>query len=137
MSVNKVILIGRVGNEPEVKTLDNGTQVANFSLATSEKYKKDGKKVENTEWHKITIFGNLVSVVEMFVEKGKLLYLEGKNQTRSYEKDGQTFYTTSVICNQMTMLGGNNQEDKPSEPVQASEMPTGFEKANQSDELPF
>lgn len=105
--VNKVILLGRVGRDVEVRQLEGGNKVCNFSLATSETYKdKDGNKAESTEWHNIVIWGKLVDVVERYVKKGDLLYLEGQNKTRSWEKDDIIRYTTEVVCNQMTMLGG-------------------------------
>ena len=103
--VNKVILIGRVGNEPDIKVIGE-KKVANFSFATSETYKdkNSGDKIENTEWHRITIWGSLADVVENYTKKGSKLYLEGKNMTRSYEKDVHTFYVTEVICDQLIML---------------------------------
>lgn len=116
MSVNKVILVGNVGKDPEVRQLTNDSQVANFSLATSETYKnKNGEKVTQTEWHNITAFGKLVDIIEMFVKKGSQLYLEGKIKTRSWDdKDGNKRYTTEIVLDQFTgvlrMLG--KQESK-------------------------
>lgn len=110
-SVNKVILVGRVGKNPEVKHLDSGKSVANFSLATSEKY----NNTESTEWHNIVIWGKLVPVVESYVKKGDQIYLEGKKVTRSWDKDGDTRYVTEIVCNQMTMLGGKSQQQQPSQ----------------------
>ena len=88
--INKVIIIGNVGNDPEVKRIDNGNAVANFSIATSETWKdKDsGQKQEKTEWHRIVVWGRLAEIIEQYVKKGSKLYLEGKLQTRSYEQDG-------------------------------------------------
>ena len=139
MSVNKVILIGRVGKDPEVRTMDSGNKVANFSLATSEKYtKKDGEKVENTEWHNISIWRGLAEVVEKYVKKGSLLYLEGKIKTRSYEKDGEKRYITEVICHDMTMLGSksDNQQAATSEPVKQETMDEAGDLPEE-DLLPF
>ena len=128
--VNKVLLVGRVGKEPEVKHLGSGSTVANFSLATSEKFKnKLGEMVETTEWHNIVIWGKLAEVVEKWVHKGDLIYIEGKMRTRSWEKDGITHYATEIPADVMTMLGskGGTQSN---EPVSA---PIG----NESDDLPF
>jgi len=98
MNVNKQILIGRVGKNPDVKQLDKG-KMARFSLATSEKHKtSDGQIKEDTEWHNVVIWDDkLVDVVSKYVQKGMLLYLEGKSKTRSYEKDGVTKYVTEVV----------------------------------------
>ena len=107
--VNKVILIGRLGQDPEIKNV-NGTKVANFSIATTESYKdKNGQKVENTEWHNIVIWGGLADVVESYVHKGDQLYLEGKLMTRKWEKEGITYSRTEIVCNQMQMLGGKDK----------------------------
>ena len=103
--MNRITIIGRVGQEPKVHTFDSGTKKASFSLATSEKYKdKDGNKVEETEWHNCVIFGKLAEVVEKYVHKGDLLALEGKVKTREYEVDGNKKYITEVICQSMEML---------------------------------
>lgn len=106
--INKQILVGRVGKDPQVKTFDNGNKVANFTLATSEKYTSNGEKVEDTEWHNITIYGKLADVVEKYVKKGHLLYLEGKKKTREYEKDGQKRYAVETIAFSMQILGGGD-----------------------------
>lgn len=99
MSVNKAILIGRVGKNPEIKHLESGVSVANFSLATSEKYtNKQGEKVETTEWHNIVIWGKLVKIIEDYVSKGILLYIEGKIKTRNWEdKNGAKHYITEIV----------------------------------------
>ena len=107
--VNKVILIGRLGQDPEIKNV-NGTKVANFSIATTESYKdKNGHKVENTEWHNIVIWGGLADVVESYVHKGDQLYLEGKLMTRKWEKEGITYSRTEIVCNQMQMVGSKDK----------------------------
>jgi len=127
--VNRVQLIGRLGKEPEVRHLESGMSVANFTLATSEKFTtKSGEKKEETEWHNIVIWGNLADVVEKWVHKGDQLFLEGKLKTRSYEKDGVTKYVTEVYANGMTMLGGG--EKKPT-----SRTPEVVE--DETDNLPF
>ncbi len=117
-SVNKVILVGNVGNDPEVRTFGNGGKVANISLATSENWrdKQSGERREKTEWHRVAIFGEgLVGVVERYVKKGSKLYIEGKLQTRKWQdRDGNDKYTTEVVLqgpgSNMTMLDSRNSQ---------------------------
>ena len=110
---NKVTLIGRCGQNPEVKNFDNGNKIAKFSLATTEKYKnKEGEKVESTAWHNIIITGNLANVVEKYVKKGDLLYLVGKICYREYEKDGIKRYFTEIMVYNMIMLGTKGTSDE-------------------------
>ena len=110
MSVNKVILIGNVGNDPEVTYIKEDVPVAKFSLATNESYKnRDGERVTNTEWHNIVVWRGLAKVVEKYVKKGSKLYLEGKITTRQYEKDGQTKYFTEIVVREMTMLDSRGE----------------------------
>ena len=106
-NVNKVILIGRVGKDPEVRYMPNGEAVANFSIATSETWKdKSGVKQEKTEWHNCVAYRRLAEVIGEYVKKGALLYVEGKLQTRKWQtKEGQDRYSTEIIVNEMTMLG--------------------------------
>lgn len=115
--VNKVILLGTLGKDPEIKHTGTGKTVANFSIATSESYKdKAGVKQTQTEWHNIVFWGPIVTVIEKYLKKGSKIYLEGKIQTRSYEtKTGEKRYTTEILGQSMTMLGspkndGINQE---------------------------
>lgn len=118
MSVNKVILLGRLGKDPEVRYLDNGRAVANFSLATSETYKnKQGEKVTNTEWHNVVLWSPLAEIAEKFLKKGKEIYIEGKLTTRSYDKEGSKRYVTEVVGKEMTMIGGKESaaETAPSQ----------------------
>ena len=105
--VNKVILVGRLGKDPEVRNLDNGVSVANFTMATSETYKDrtTGEKKEATEWHNIVLWRGLAEVSQKYLHKGDLVYIEGKLRTRSWEKEGVTRYTTEVVADNMTMLG--------------------------------
>lgn len=105
--VNKVILIGRLGKDPEVRNLDNGVSVANFTMATSESYKDrtTGEKKEVTEWHNIVLWRGLAEVSQKYLHKGDLVYIEGKLRTRSWEKEGVTRYTTEIVADNMTMLG--------------------------------
>lgn len=121
--INKVILVGNVGNDPEVKCISEDLQVAKFTLATSESYKnKDGEKVTNTEWHNITVWRGLSKVVEQYVKKGSLIYIEGKLTTKSYEKDGQTRYFTEVIASDLKLLGSKasnkSSNEIPNPPVE-------------------
>lgn len=110
--VNKVILIGNLGKDPEVRHLENGATVANFSIATTESYKdKSGARVENTEWHLIVAWRGLADIAEKYLKKGSSVYLEGKLQTRSWEKDGITRYTTEVVIDKLTMLGDKNRSN--------------------------
>lgn len=114
MSINKVILVGRTGKDPEVRYLENGTVAANFTLATSEKYTdKAGQKQEITEWHNVSVFGKLAEIVEKYVTKGTLLYIEGQIKTRSWDdKEGNKRYTTEIVLNgfnsTIKMLGGKS-----------------------------
>ena len=104
---NKVQLIGRLGQDPEITTFEDGNKIAKFSLATDDSYKdKNGEKVERTFWHNVVVRGGLVSVVENYVTKGKEIAIEGKLTNRSYDdKDGNTRYITEVFCNELLLLG--------------------------------
>ena len=104
-SLNRVTLIGNVGKDPEIKTFASGNKVASITLATSERYKdRNGEQKEDTEWHSVQAFGKLADVVERFVHKGSLLYLDGKIRTRSYEADGRTVYRTEILADHIQML---------------------------------
>lgn len=106
-SVNKVILVGHLGRDPEVRYLPSGEQVANVTLATSSKYKsKTGEMVEETEWHRISFFNKLAEIVGQYLRKGRLVYVEGRIKTRKYtDKDGIERYATDIIASEMQMLG--------------------------------
>jgi single-strand DNA-binding protein len=112
MSVNKVILVGNVGKDPETRYLEGGTVVTRFSLATSEVYRnRDGEKITNTEWHNIVLWRGLAEVAEKYVKKGSQLYIEGRIRNRSYtDKEGNTRYTTDIIGDNMQMLGKRSDE---------------------------
>jgi single-strand DNA-binding protein len=104
--VNKVILVGHLGKDPEARTLEGGVSVVSFPLATSETFNKDGRKVEQTEWHNIVMWRGLADVAAKFLQKGKLVYIEGKLRTRSFEdKEGVKKYTTEVVAENFTLLG--------------------------------
>ena len=115
--VNKVILVGNLGKDPEVRYLDSGVAVANFSLATTENYKnKEGERVSQTEWHNIVLWRGLAEVAEKWLKKGSSVYIEGKIKTRKWEdKEGITRYTTEILADNMTMLGGRPISEKTSE----------------------
>ena len=110
MSVNKVILIGRLGKDPETRYMPNGEAVTNVTLATSENWKdKSGVKQEKTEWHNVVFYRRLAEVAGEYLKKGSMIYVEGKLQTRKWQtKEGQDRYTTEIIANEMTMLGGKS-----------------------------
>lgn len=139
MSVNKVILVGNVGKDPEVRYLESNTAVCNFSLATSETYKnKAGEKVTTTEWHNIVMWRGLAEVAEKFVKKGTQLYIEGKIRTRSYDdKDGNKRYITEILADNMQLIG-KRPDSAPAEsaPAQAPNMEV-YSSSNEPDDLPF
>jgi single-strand DNA-binding protein len=109
--VNKVILIGNVGKDPEVKVLDNGVRVANFPLATTEIYKKDGQRFEQTEWHNIVLWRGLAEVTEKIVRKGATVYIEGKLRSRTWEdKDRIKRYSVEVVADVLTMLSSKRDD---------------------------
>lgn len=113
--VNKVILVGNVGQDPECRAMPNGSMVVNATVATSEtwKDKQTGQKQERTEWHNVVFFGRTAEVVRDFLKKGSKVYIEGSLKTRSWEKDGKKHFKTEIVANEMQMLdskgqGGNN-----------------------------
>lgn len=127
MSVNKVILLGRTGKDPEVRNLDNGNAVANFTLATSESYKDKatGEKKETTTWHNVVLWGKTAEIAQKYLRKGDQVYIEGKIQTRTWEKEGTTRYITEVVGNNLTLLGLGNKSDN------------GSSSSDNTNDLPF
>lgn len=116
--VNKVILVGNLGKDPEVRYLEGGAAVANFTLATSETYKDrtSGERKTQTEWHNIVLWRGLAEVAEKYLKKGSQVYVEGKLRTRSWEdKEGNTRYTTEIVGDSMTMLGRREDSDSPAQ----------------------
>jgi single-strand DNA-binding protein len=116
--VNKVILVGTCGQDPDVRYLPNGNAVTNLSLATSEQWtdKQSGQKVERTEWHRVSLFGKVAEIAGEYLRKGAQCYIEGKLQTREWEKDGIKRYTTEIIVDingTMQLLGGKPQGQQP------------------------
>jgi single-strand DNA-binding protein len=114
-SVNKVILVGNLGRDPEVRYLPSGDPVANVTIATSSKYKsKTGEMVEETEWHRVTFFGKLAEIVGQYLKKGRSVYVEGRIKTRKYtDKDGVEKFATDIIANEMQMLGSREGMGEP------------------------
>jgi len=128
--VNKVILVGNAGNDPEFRVMPNGNGVANVSLATSEtwKDKTTGDQQEKTEWHRVIFFNRLAEIVEQYIKKGSKLYIEGRLQTRSWEQDGVKRYTTEIVASEMQMLdsrGGGNTGDNSFGQSQGQGQPQG------------
>lgn len=112
MSVNKAILVGNLGRDPEIRYSGQGTAVVNFSIATTESWfdKNTNQKQEHTEWHRIVVFGKMAEHCEKYLSKGRQVYVEGKLKTSSYDKDGQTHYSTSVIASTVDFLGGKDKQ---------------------------
>ncbi|MDD3030001.1 MAG: single-stranded DNA-binding protein [Alphaproteobacteria bacterium] len=146
-SVNKVILVGNLGRDPEIRSFQNGGRVASFSLATSETWKDrtSGERREKTEWHRVSVLNDkLVDVVERYVKKGSKLYVEGQLETRKYtDKDGQERYTTEVVLRpyrgELTMLDGRSGAAGPAldEPSGSSDPVGGGLSSDIDDSIPF
>jgi len=138
--INKVILIGNLGRDPETMTFDNGVKKTTFSMATSESYKnKEGNRVEQTEWHNIVLWRGLAEVAEKYLQKGSQIYLEGKIKTRSYEQEGIKKYVTEIFGDNMTMLGrreggGNSEYQKKVAQTETAQEP---DVEVPDDDLPF
>tara|TARA_B110000495_G_C22919760_1_gene537333 strand:- start:174 stop:641 length:468 start_codon:yes stop_codon:yes gene_type:complete len=150
--INKVILVGNVGQDPETRYMPNGNAVTNISIATSEtwKDKNTGEQQERTEWHRVTFYQRLAEIVAEYVKKGSKLYVEGRLQTRSWEQDGVKKYATDIIANEMQMLdsrGGSSDnyspsqsQSTPSAPPSKNETPTQQAPADMDsfdDDIPF
>ena len=137
-----MILVGNLGKDPEVRYLEGGTAVANFTLATSESFKgKDGNKVDRTEWHNIVLWRGLAEVAQKYLKKGNTVYIEGKLQTRAWtDKDGNKRYTTEIVGDNMTMLGGRKGEDAAVAGAAANmpgDPPLTASATDAPDDLPF
>lgn len=142
--VNKVILVGNLGRDPEVRHLDNGRAVANFTIATSETYKnRQGERVTNTEWHNVVLWSPLAEIAEKYLKKGRQVYIEGKLTTRSWDdKDGNKRYTTEVVGQNLTLLGTRDQAEGTGAPAPAAapgavQDPVPAAMENDTDDLPF
>jgi len=144
MSVNKVILVGNVGADPEVRYIESNTPVCNLRIATSESYKnRSGEKVTTTEWHTVVLWRGLAEIAEKYVKKGMQLYIEGKIRTRSWDdKDGNKRYTTEIIADVLQLLGKREgaepprQDDGPQTDKQ-NEKTVIPESDQEPDDLPF
>ena len=123
--INKVILIGNLGTDPETRYLPSGGAVTNITVATSESWrdKQTNEKVERVEWHRVSMFNKLAEIAGEYLKKGSKVYVEGSLRTRQWEKDGQKHYTTEIVANEMQMLGGRpdggQTERKTADPVEA------------------
>lgn len=148
--VNKVILVGNLGADPEVRTLENGVKVARIRIATSESYtNREGVKVDQTEWHSVTLWRGLAEITEKYLSKGRQVYIEGKLQTRSWKgEDGNDRYATEIVANTMQMLGRGTNEGQggmatnpapAAQPQQAQPAPQAAPSAPtaEDDDLPF
>jgi single-strand DNA-binding protein len=140
-NLNKVMLIGHLGKDPEIRFTPSGRAVANFSLATSESWvDKEGKKEERTEWHRIVVYGKLAEICNQYLSKGKQVYLEGRLQTREWQdKDGNKRTTTEIVVNEMIMLGGRG-DGAPSnrqtgQSASSDDVPP--DDAGKEDDIPF
>lgn len=134
MSVNKVILIGRLGADPEIRYTADGQPVATFRIATNEVWVKDGKKQERTEWHRIVAFGRLAEICGEYLSKGRQVYIEGRLQTRSYEdREGIKRFVTEIVAQNMQMLGGRRDMAPPSGEME----PSFAEEPPPDEDLPF
>jgi single-strand DNA-binding protein len=132
--LNKVMLIGYLGKDPELKYTEKGTAYCNFSIATDESYKdENGNKVERTEWHNIVTWRKLAEICQQYLKKGSKIYCEGKLQTDSYEKDGIKRYSTKIVMTDMTMLDSKGTAEKVSDEI-AKPSGTG---TGEEDDLPF
>jgi single-strand DNA-binding protein len=143
--INKMIVLGRLGKDPEVRYLQDGKAVANFSVATSEEWKDKatGEKKERVEWHKIVVFGRLAEICGQYLSKGKQIYVDGRLQTRSWEKDGATHYMTEIVASTMQMLDSRSESGSGEENGYRKESGSGMKQeapapSNQYDEqIPF
>lgn len=141
--INKVILVGRVGGDPETKQISEGVSVAQLNLATNESYtNKQNERVESVEWHRLVFWRGLAKVVESYVRKGGLLYIEGKISNRSYEKNGETRYTSEIVVSEMKMLDSKKEGGQPQQSQQPATAPPAGNMIDQmsgdpNDDLPF
>jgi single-strand DNA-binding protein len=117
-SVNRAILVGNLGRDVEVKYTPSGAAVASLNVATTDKWTtKDGEKKEQTEWHRVVLWGKSAETLQPYLTKGKQIYVEGRLQTRQWEKDGQKHYTTEIKADRVTLLGGMRDREREPEPV--------------------
>lgn len=138
--INKAIIVGNLGNDPEIKYTNDGKAVANITVATSESWKdkNSGEKVEKTEWHRISAFGRLAEIMGEYLKKGSKVYIEGRIETSKYQKDGKDHYSTSIIASTMQMLDSRAQPAANAQ-QQATDTGKGDTSGNKDfdDDLPF
>lgn len=134
-----MILVGHLGKDPEIRYLEGGVSVASFPLATSESFNKDGRKIEQTEWHNIVMWRGLADVAAKYLQKGKLVYIEGKLRTRSFEdKTGIKKYTTEVVAENFTVLGRKSDfENENKAIVKSEDADSDYDRSAETDDLPF
>src|SRR5471032_221195 len=136
--INKVILVGHLGKDPEIRHLEGGVAVASFPLATTETFNKDGRKVEQTEWHNIVLWRSLADVAAKFLQKGKLVYIEGKLRTRSFEdKEGVKKYTTEIVAENFTMLGRKTDFEGDTPAKSSAKVNEAIDANAANDDMPF
>jgi len=141
--VNKVILVGNLGQKPEMRYTATQTAVANISIATTESWKdkESGENRDKTEWHRVVFFGNLAEIAERYLDKGSSVYVEGKIQTRKWQdKEGKDRWTTEILGNQLTMLGSRGSNDSSSQQDSSSETPFPEDDSGpglSDDDIPF
>jgi single-strand DNA-binding protein len=135
--INKVIILGRLGVDPEIRRTESGIPVASCSIATSKKWtdKQSGELMERTEWHRITAWNNLAEVLEKYVKKGDQIYIEGELQTQSYDKDGTTMYVTQIVANKVELLSNKPSGGVP-HPAETQQAPQQ-DLPDAKDDLPF
>lgn len=137
-TLNRVYLIGSVGRDPELKTTASGTLIANFSLATSERYKDTaGNWQERTEWHNLVAFGRTAEIIRDYVTKGNTLHIEGRIQTRSWESDGKKQYRTEILVENIILLGSPKNKRDDSREQSTWKAPKEQESADTDDDVPF
>ena len=138
-SVNKVVLVGHLGGDPETRYTPADTAVANFTVATNESWKDaSGENQDKTEWHRCVIFGKPAQIAGDYLKKGQLVYLEGKLQTRNWEdKDGIKRYTTEIVCERFTMLGRKMDADNYQSPGSYNESEKSDDSKSDDEDLPF
>lgn len=138
--INKVILVGNLGADPEIRYMPNGNAVCNLSVATSESWKdkQSGEAVERTEWHRVVLFGKIAEIAGEYLKKGTQAYFEGRLQTRKWQdKNGQDRYTTEIIATDMHMLGGRSQITGTAPQFADQEAPVGAPSTTFEDDIPF
>ncbi len=138
--VNKVILVGNLGKDPEIRYLENGTAVANFPIATSESYKdKEGNRIDQTEWHNVVVWRKMAEIAERYLRKGSQIYLEGKLRTKPWEdQQGNKRYTTEIVADTFTMLGKREDNQNTSTPSNTNTSATSQpDKIVEKDDIPF